>query len=164
MRMACSLASDATPLLEAVISNEKSHSRDFILLAQMLAQPIAAQPKVLGDSCRTLVSWLDDQTSSWRVIEDDHAAGDTSARWLVCAHVGRPKEGEAVVRTLRAIHQARSGPAYEPLKAHLSEARSPFLLIFSEAMDIEGRLKVNFGNGNLPKGTARVAVENLQLV
>ena len=166
MRMACSLASDATPLLEAVISNGKSHSSNFPLLAQMLAQPIAAQPKVLGDSCRTLVSWLDDQTSSWKVIEDDHAAKDTSARWLVCARVGlgRPKEGEAVVRTLRAIHQARSGPAYEPLKAHLSEARSPFLPIFSEAMDIEGKLKVNFGNGNSPKGTVRVAVENLQLV
>ena len=162
MRMACSLASDATPLLKAVMSSGKSYSGNFTLLAQVLAQPITAHPKVLDDSCRTLVSWLDDQTSDWKVIEEEHPAEDTSARWFVCAHVGRPPEGEAVARTLRSIHQARSGPAYGPLKAHLSEARSPFLPIFSEAMDVEGRLKVNLENGNLPKGAGRVAVENLQ--
>ena len=162
LRIASSLARDATPLLETIMSSEKSHSINFTLLAQMLAQPIIARPKVLNDSCRALVSWLSDQTSDWKIVDDDHASSDTSAKWLVCAHVGGTKGVNAIAGTLRAIHQARSGPAYEPLKAHLSEAQSPFLPIFSEAMDVEGRLKVNFET-HVPRGAARVAVENLQL-
>lgn len=162
MRMACSLASDATPLLETVMRNRETHANRHVLLAQMLAQPIAAQPKVLAESCHAIVGWLSEQTADWKVFEADQTASDASAKWLVCAHFGRSKETAAVAETLRAVHQARSGPAYESLRDQLSDARSSFLPIFAEAMDVEGRLNVNYV-GAMPKGAARVAVETLQL-
>lgn len=163
MRMACSLASDATPLLETMMSKGSAAGRDYALLAQMLAQPIEAEPEILDDSCRTLIAWLDDQTAGWEPIEEEHETADSSARWHVCAHIGQSAEREVVAGTLRAIHQARSGPACAPLRIYLKEARSPFLPIFSDAMEVEGRLKVSFGNGIVPQGDARVAVEHLQL-
>ncbi|HEV7277073.1 MAG TPA: hypothetical protein VGN80_12370 [Devosiaceae bacterium] len=160
IRLAGGLASDATPLLKTAMSDGRS---DYAFLAQMIAQPIAAEPTVLLDSCKKLVSWLDERTSDWRVTEDLDPTEDTSSRWFVRARVNRGDEEDAVARTLRAIHQARSGPAYRPLKDLLSEVRSPFLPIFAEAMDVEGRLNVEFGNGATRKGSARVAVESLQL-
>ena len=163
IRMACSLASDSTPLLETVMSSATLHTTNFILLAQMLAQPIAARSQVIEDSCRTVVAWLDNQTHDWKIMDGQLQPGASSAKWLVCANVGRSKGSGAVAGTLRAVHQARSGPAYEHLKSHLSEARSPFLTAFSEAMDVEGRLKVNIGSEHGARGAARVAVETLQL-
>ncbi|MER9877947.1 MULTISPECIES: hypothetical protein [unclassified Mesorhizobium] len=162
MRMACGLASDATSLLETAMSSRRPDGSKFPLLAEMLAQPIFARSEVLDESCSAVVSWLEDRTCDWKVVEDDPLSNATSAKWHVCAHVNHAKEVSAVEGTLRAIHQARSGPAYDPLKIHLSEARSPFLPIFSEAMDVEGRLKVNFETGHT-EGIACVAVENLQL-
>lgn len=163
MRMACSLASDATPLLEAMMSASSSSGRDFILLAQILAQPIEAEPEILADSCRMLVAWLNEQTAGWELVDEEHETADSSARWHVCAHVRQQADTEAVAGTLRAIHQARSGPACAPLRTYLKEAHSSFLPVFSDAMEVEGRLKVSFGHGNLPSGDARVAVEHLQL-
>jgi hypothetical protein len=163
MRIASSLASDATPLLKTVIADTGSGGTKFALLAEMLAQPIVAQPKVLEESCRALVSWLDDQTSGWKVIESDGISDDEPAKWLICAETSGTRHIETVAGTLRSIHRARSGPACAPLREQLSEARPGFLPRFSEALDVEGKLSVNFGPAGASHRAARVAVENLQL-
>ncbi|MDP1027767.1 hypothetical protein Q5H91_11120 [Sphingomonas sp. KR1UV-12] len=163
IRLACSLTSDATPLLETFTRRSVKHAADYTLLAQMLAQPIAAKPQTIEDSCRALVGWLEDSTSEWKVIGDEGHPSSEPAKWLVCAQVGHATGVNAVSETLRAIHQARSGPACVPLKAYLSEAKSSFLPIFSEALEVEGRLKVDVGLADAPRRAARVAVEALHL-
>jgi len=162
-RLASSLASDATHLLKTVISNTGSASARVSLLAEMLAQPIAAEQGVLEESTRAVVSWLDDATSDWKVIETGDDPDDEPAQWLLCADTAGSKDVETIAGPLRAIHRARSGPANPLLREQLSMARPGFLREFGEAMEIEGKLSVNFGSAGASHRSARVAVECLQL-
>jgi hypothetical protein len=171
MRMACGLANDATPLVKNVLNKADERATDLALLADIIAQPLQMDHATLFISCKSVVSWLDHQTSDWKVYKDLIQDTYESKSWVTYVYFSAPKQKHMIASTLCALHRARSGPAYEPLKEHLSDARSHFLAKFAEALDVEGRLKVDFDAEQITPETSKnsaktamIAVESLQLL
>jgi hypothetical protein len=167
IRLACGLASDATPLLQMVLHGHAKDGANGPLLADLIAQPLSVRHSTLETSCRSVVSWLDKHTSHWEPVPLRGAvhSGAGGLRWRAHARVGKggAKEMRQVLYTLGKVHVARSGPAGVLLKAELEAANSSFLPLFSESLDVEGLFKAHHEAGAHRQGSAHLAVEGLQL-
>ena len=165
LRMACSITSDATALLYGILAAvDAPDPVRFGLLAEILAQPIAADPGALAECCCALVDWLDGELREWsvcRVAEEDEA--DTEVYWRLAA-TGRPiGPAQSTVRqVLSAVHRARSGSTCGLLKDQFEAARSPVLPAFAECLDVEGKLDLHFIPGGRGEGLA-ASVSDLML-
>lgn len=146
LRLACGITNDATSLLRSVLDTKVAGVARYVLLAQILSQPISAEAAVMEDSCDVVVGWLDGELEDWSVQSPTMSPTDeASPSWRMCATTtGGMEPGEPVRSALLAIHRARSGPAYAPFKARLAETKSPLLPHFGDSMDVDGLLDLSF--------------------
>jgi hypothetical protein len=162
VRLACGITNDASSLLRDILeTREVDQAARCTLLAEVLAQPIAAERDLLERSCEIIVGWLDMMLRDWSVEAlAVTKATDEDPSWALSAH-GRPLESvsEQVEHALTAIHRARSGPACSPLRQRLETTHSLVLPEFAEAMALEGRLDVQLCSTQL-----RAAITEPQLV
>jgi transcriptional regulator with XRE-family HTH domain/energy-coupling factor transporter ATP-binding protein EcfA2 len=151
LRLVCGITSDATALLEGILeASDVTEPDRCSLLADALAQPLAASPAALAASCSATVSWLDKSFSSWRVEPLARASpiATRDSLWGLCAiDPTRAKLHSKVTPTLATIHRARSGPARDLLVERLAQASSPFLSNFATAMECEGKLHWHYELG-----------------
>jgi hypothetical protein len=147
LRLACGITTDATPLLRRVLDTSKvADTSRHVLLAEILAQPVVAEQKIVAETCDSLVTWLDGELCDWSVdarpspFESNRIA--TWELWATGKTMGRAQQ--SVQGALTAIHRARSGPAREPLKERMRATKSPVLSAFATALDVEGRLDLKF--------------------
>jgi transcriptional regulator with XRE-family HTH domain len=162
LRMACGITSDATQLLRGVLeANDVVEADRCGLLAEILAQPVAAIPEVVAASCDAMVGWLDHAMRGLRLSSDSTEGWSGFVRvplWQLRAIGAR---GDAfdpkVIKALGATHRARSGPARDLLLERLDKATSPFLSAFAASMQFEGRLHLEC-EANAARRTLRAAV------
>jgi transcriptional regulator with XRE-family HTH domain len=162
LRMACGITGDATQLLRGVLeANDVVEADRCGLLAEILAQPVAAVPEVVAASCDAMVGWLDHSLRCLRLNSDPAEGWQGTVReplWEIRA-IGT--HGDAfnpkVIKALGATHRARSGPARDLLLERLDKATSPFLPAFAASMQFEGRLHLEC-EANAAQRTLRAAV------
>ena len=141
------ITTDATPLLRRVLDAGKVAVSDrHVLLAEILAQPVAAEQKIVAEACHSIVGWLNSELQGWSLDGRPRAhERDRIATWELLA-IGKPvgKAQQAVRGALTAIHRARSGPARKSLKERMRVTKSPVLSAFAGSLEIEGRLDLRF--------------------
>lgn len=164
LRIACSLATDASPLMRSVMDEGDVGGDINVLLADILAQPLSVDEDLLDASCLQLVTWLDRETSSWTKAKMPKQEIDPAVWWFMVLQIDADVASfRSVATALKSVHRARSGPAHEPLKRHLARSRSAFLPLFATAMEVDGRLSCRFNNEEGP-GALTFAVEGPQFV
>jgi transcriptional regulator with XRE-family HTH domain len=164
-RLACGITSDATPMLEAVLeAKDAPKGERGLLLAEILAQPLAASPSIVALSCDAMVSWLDNELHGWQVEAGPQAGSEPETLWeLKATGIVQREYDSRVSKTLAAVHRARSGPAREPLMQRLGNAQSPLLPAFALSLNVEGRLQLDLEPGTGRK-TLKASVVVPQLV
>lgn len=147
-RLACGITSDATPLLKGVIGSiREGNTSRCALLAEILAQPIAAERTAIEESCETLIGWLDKKLANWSIKPSLAKSIEGEASWEMLATGQSVGEAELSVRsTLSSIHRARSGLAHVPLRECMKGAKSVILPEFADCMTIEGKLEVTLSS------------------
>ena len=165
LRMACGITTDATALLHGILAAvEVQDPIRFALLADILAQPIAADPGTLAECCFMLVEWLDGELADWSVCQAaEPESPETEHLWRLAA-TGRPigEARRAVRAALSAVHRARSGPTRDVLRDRFGAARSSVLPAFAECMDVEGKLDLRFAADRTGEGMTAL-VSDLKL-
>lgn len=142
VRLACGITNDASSLLNGVLdASQVDEVERCTLIAEILGQPVTAERSVMDRSCDVVVQWLDGTLRGWFV--NDRKVEDFS--WELSAE-GKSLDAlsNQVEHALTAIHRARSGPAYEPLRQRMKQTKSALLPEFADAMALEGRLNVRF--------------------
>ncbi|MBM0105019.1 hypothetical protein JM946_09675 [Steroidobacter sp. S1-65] len=149
-RLACGISDDATSLLRYMIHDyRESEAERSMLLFEALAQPIVAKQTVFEAAYAFALRWLDNTCARLRVVGTDE--GDTVDRralWKLRAsgRLGGEDVREYLLRALRAIYRARSGPARDFLAEQL-KSRCRLLAEFSGSMVVEGRLHIELHPG-----------------
>jgi len=166
LRLACGITNDATSLLKGVLDCENVSEADRnVLLAEILAQPMAADQKLVAKSSDAIVNWLDAMLEDWSIdFQGSPRSEGLEASWELVAR-GNPigKAQQSVEGALTAIHRARSGPAYGSFRQRMGGTRSAVLSAFADSLEVEGRLEIQF-TPKAKAGTLRVAIVEPQLM
>ncbi len=169
IRLACTMTTDATPLLRSVLGTMKnvasSNDDEHVLLAKIFAQPVTAAPDLIDEGSDHLVSWLDAGLEGWSLDLEKKklTEGLGDAYWELNATGPLSRRShEPTVSVLTNVYKARSGPADGPLRVRMKHSKSPILREFSNSLDIEGRFKAEF-SGAVKSGRLYAAVREPQL-
>lgn len=146
LRLACGLATDASGLIRMINEHGKVDEMERChLLAEILAQPVLAESKVIKRSCSLVVAALDERLRHWRVESVTTKGGSSEVQWALSAHgTSKQTSDNLLLQSVAAIHQARSGAAGSVLEQHMKSASSPVLQEFAKAMQVEGHLQARF--------------------
>jgi len=93
LRFACAVTNDASRLLNFILTAEWPHEINRIeVLADVIAQQLNAESRLIRRSCVQVAEWLDDSFEGWETISLDRGEQISSPKWKLVARKSSSKE------------------------------------------------------------------------
>jgi hypothetical protein len=154
IKFACAITNDASHLLQFALTADWPRQADgMAVLADIIAQQLTAESDLIKHSCKVLTDWLDSSFTGWETTTMDNDEQISSPKWKLAARQtggNEPPDSQSLLRTLRAVHRARLGPAKTDLSERLKASPSGVVRAVGESLDVEGYLQAQMlpHNGN----------------
>jgi energy-coupling factor transporter ATP-binding protein EcfA2 len=147
LKFACSIASDATPLLTFVLRRQWANPAvQMSTLADMLAQRLTAKGEILDKACEALVVLLEQSFDSWSIVASKDVGGFLPT-WQMVARKAYARRSvarqspELLLRTVQGVHRARLSPAKDKLLTRLNTSGNEVVRSLGNSLTIDGYLQ-----------------------
>jgi hypothetical protein len=148
LKFACAVTNDASNLLRfALTADWPGQAEKMAALADIIAQQLTAEPELIKRSCETLGNWFDSLFANWEVTTMDNDEQIPIPKWRLTARKTKksdaldPNTRKSLLRSLHAVHRARSSPAKPHLFERLSASPNGVVKAMGASLEVEGYLQ-----------------------